>query len=757
MEWLFIICAVVAWLIYRGAKVRKSEERHSFRSEPASLLGRSAQSSERSGRAYGHQARSASVPARWIPHGEQVSVGGFRLDGGMFYFGSVLPGQAVGQCGNCVIDPTSKVASSGLDQAGQTMSYWPSYQSIPPVARRTYLKWLADGRVDPSIGIGYVFLFFYGIERRLFFDQAKGEAQQLIAEVRRLLQLYGENGSFRGYATRFLDAAQLMSEQDIGRPQLSPDLRSGYEMPLSVRLYLGRKIASHEPLDARDGLTWVLSLPDTSLRTPARRCFPELVDLWEQRFTARFPNGLKVNPPKARLKLDYRAASSGFNFRIDISSSSGGLPDISVISAPIDGLRNLLNSCTEELSAYSRLLGRNPEARGSIEAAFTLPKELLASGSTMGAAVVAGLENLFGGKNVAAMRVTQLAKALSLDVGARGKIPTGMCNQIGAFLDRLDIGFEPDRRYGSRNLQVEGYALLFKAAGGAKVDGDTPAFVAARAMIDVAALAANADGKIEPGEFESIKTDIRAVPDLGGVEKARLMAYASVLLKDTLGHQAANQKLKSLGHAEKEAVVRSATATILSDGQVTPAEVKFLERLYRTLGLPEERIYASLHRGSVVTDEPIQVAPELRSAGVPIPAPANAGVPHAGGIQIDRTRLERLRSETSAVSELLAGIFIDEQAAAPAPTAPSVPSAGRFSGLDASHSALLAALLDAESVDRGSFEEQARSLRLLPDGAIERINDWGFDQFGEPLIEEDEVVAIVAHLRSQLLEAETVA
>ena len=674
----------------------------------------------------------------------------------MFYLGGVLPGQAVGQCGNCAIDPTSKVASSGLDQAGQTMPYWPSYQSIPPVARRTYLKWLADGRDDPSIGIGYVFLFFYGIERRLFFDQANGEAQQLIAEVRRLLQLYGENGSFRGYATTFLDAAQLMSEHDIDRPQLSPDLRSGYEMPLSVRLYLGRKLASHEPLDARDGLTWVLSLPDTSLRTPAKRCFPELVDLWEQRFSARYPNGLKVNPPKARLKLDYRAASSGFNCRIDISSSSGGLPDISVISAPIDGLRNLLISCTDELSAYSRLLGRNPEARGSIEAAFALPKELLASGPAMGTAVVARLENLFGGKNVAGMRVTQLAKALSLDVGAAGKIPAGMCNQIGAFLDRLDIGFEPDRRYGSRNLQVEGYVLLFKASGGAKVDGDTPAFVAARAMIDVAVLAANADGKIEPGEFESIKADIRAVPNLGGVEKARLMAYASILLEDTPGHQAANQKLKSLGHAEKQAVVRSATAAILSDGHVTPAEVKFLERLYRTLGLPEGQVYENLHRGSAVVDEPIPVAPELRTPGVPVPPPAKVEAPAAGGIQIDHTRLERLRSETSAVSELLAGIFMDDQAAPPPSTTQSVSSGGRFAGLDASHSALLAALLDAQGVDRGAFEEQARYFRLLPDGAIERINDWGFDQFGEPLIEEDEVVAIAAHLRSQLLEAGTV-
>ncbi|MCG8273845.1 TerB N-terminal domain-containing protein [Aquamicrobium sp. NLF2-7] len=688
--------------------------------------------------------------------GESVVVGGFSLTDGLFYLGGLLPGQSNGSCGNCVVDPEARVASGGEDREGRTIPYWPSYQSISPVARRTYLSWLAAGRDDPSIGIGYVFLYFYGIERRMFVDQASHDAPVLIAEVRRLLDIYGSNGSFRGYASKFLDAAELVQGPEIYRPPLRADLRNGYEIPLSVRLHLGRKLAAKQPLDGTDALLWLLSLPDTNLRTPATRCFEELAELWASRFTARYPAGLKVNAPKTRLKLDYRAASGGFECRIDMSDGTGPLPDIAAVSAPLDSLRDMLNACTEELAPYSRLLGRNPNAKGTIEATFLLPPELLASPTAMGTALLTKIEQIFGDRKVAGVRVTQLAKALSLDVEPSGKLPSGLCNQIGAFLDRIDIGMEPDRRYGSRNLEADGYVLLFRAPGGAKVDGDAPAYVAAKAMVDVAVLAAAADGNIEAPEYESIKTEIRAMPDLGGIERARLIAYASTLLKDVPGQQGALNKMKKLARPVKEAVVRSATAAILADGHAGPDEVKFLERLYRTLGFPIEGVYATLHRGSVVIDEPVAVAAEQRAPGVRIPPPPIEAGP-ATGVKIDHARLERLRSETAAVSELLASIFVEEAPASiPEPTvlAPVGERPVRFPGLDAAHAALLDRLQKSEGMDRSELDNFARDLRLLPDGAIERINDWGFDRFDEVLIEEDERVTIPDHLREALREAE---
>jgi len=754
VEWVLIVGGVIAFVVYRSSKGQKRANKPQA-SQTSLQPSRYALAPPRNRFDSRPNAQKQVAQARWVPVGEAIKVGAYKIDGGMLYLGGILPGQREGQCGNCVVDPTCSVASSGEDRAGSSLPYWPSFQSASPTARRTYLDWLAAGREDPDIGIGYVFLFFYGLERRLFVDKVRLEAPALILEVQRLLQLHGANGSFRNYATRFLDAAALMASQAGKRPSLSPEMRGGYEMPIRVRVYLGRKLATKSPLDATDALMWVLSLPDTSLRTPATRCFDELVQLWECRFAARYPNGLKINPPRTRLKLEYRAASGSFTEHIEVADATGPLPDIAAISAPITALRDLLGACTEELSPYSRLLGKNPEALGTLDAALLLPKEL--GRSAVITDVGRRIDRLFNGRNVVSVRVPQLAEALSLDIAGLEKIPTGLSNQIGGYLDYLDVAFEPDRRFGSSPLRPEGHAVLFKAPGGGTVNGDAPPFSAARAMVEVAALAAGADDKVDSGEIDAITAEIRNFPELGKLERARLIAYADALLKDQSLHRFAFQKLKALDAGAKQAVVKSATAAILADGHASPAEVKFLERLYKAMALPVDGVYAMLHRGGIVVDEPVAVEVERRSPGVAIPLPPSA-TPRSS-VQIDLSRLERLKSETSIVSELLAGIFVEEE-----PSRAIVPAAVReanapvrFSGLDTVHAALLEEVLRGGSLDRELFDDKARSLRLLPDGAIERINDWGFDQFEEPILEGDELLTVAPHILAELTQAEAAA
>src|SRR5690606_2409940 len=156
------------------------------------------------------------------------------------------------------------------------------------------------------------------------------------------------------------------------------------------------------------------------------------------------------------------SASNSFSGEINVAGETGPLPDITAISAPVTGLRDLLNACTEELAPYSRLLGRNPNARGSLDAVLLLPKELASFAATTD--VGRKIDALFDGRSVASATMQQLADALSLDIAGVEKISLGVSNQIGGYLDHLDIGFEPDRRYGSSPLRPDGHVVLFKAS-----------------------------------------------------------------------------------------------------------------------------------------------------------------------------------------------------------------------------------------------------------------------------------------------------
>src|SRR6266508_3965722 len=119
----------------------------------------------------------ASPDSYWLPTGQPVTVGGYMISGGQVYVGRGLPAVSGDwQPEPALIDPGLPVYSRNPDWAGAGLSYWPSYGEIPPASRAAYLAWLADGRRHPAVPIGYVFLFFYGLERRLLADAQQSTA-----------------------------------------------------------------------------------------------------------------------------------------------------------------------------------------------------------------------------------------------------------------------------------------------------------------------------------------------------------------------------------------------------------------------------------------------------------------------------------------------------------------------------------------------------------------------------------------------------
>ena len=152
----------------------------------------------------------ARPPSRWVPPAATVNVAGYVLRDGMIYVGEAVRAVRGGAPEPALINPRLPVNRSNPFRAGQGMSYWPSYSDISPENRAAYLEWLADGRRSPDAYIGYVFLFFYGLERRALIDSATdpgiaSEMPRIIREVEELLAVYGHNGSFSTYAGGLLE------------------------------------------------------------------------------------------------------------------------------------------------------------------------------------------------------------------------------------------------------------------------------------------------------------------------------------------------------------------------------------------------------------------------------------------------------------------------------------------------------------------------------------------------------------------------
>ena len=671
------------------------------------------------------------------------------VTGGMVYVGRQLRASSGGQ-ENCLIDPALPIAARAGGQTG--LHYWPSYADLTPAGRRVFIDWLAGGRSDPTIEIGFVFIFFYGLERRLFVDRAIDETDQIFTEVERLLRIYGNNNSFSGYAILFLQAARVLAATDLPLP--AEPQEASFEVPFAVRLAIGRLLAAGRTIDAAAAFAWVLTSPETRLRTPGRRCFDELKRLWIVRFAERHPAGLAIRAPKRRLSLNYRAASG--TFEATLTGPEEGLPDIGSLTAPLQGLRDLLEACETELEAYSRLLGRRPEARESLEAALLLPAPIRDAGHLAIATVLRKLEALFSDASVATISRGALAGLLGLDEQAGSAAQSAA--RLALVLDQLGFGLEPDRRYGGPSPGSRGLVALFRAAGGGAIEAGRAPFETARTVLEIGVLAALADGSITPEELNALVTQARTAQGLHPHERLRLEAFVRSLAAEPPRLQAALRRAAALPPDGRAAIAHAAVGAVLADGDAHGDEVRFLERLHRGLQLPIEAMHASLHQRTATRDGPIVVAGEDFSPDIPLPS--EPAVTRSGGVALDARRLARIREETSNVSALLAEVFAEPEPSEPGGVArvlatnptPIADPTSLYTGLDAAHGALLAAVVTKQgTLPIDAFDAEARSRGLLPGAAMETINDWGFATHDEAVLEdEDDVIVIPDHLRPTL-------
>jgi tellurite resistance protein len=701
------------------------------------------------------QARQSSDPPRWVMPGEMVTIQGMTVSSGLFYVSLAKPGSIDHAGLHGVVFEQLPITKERADVEGSTMPYWPSYSSITPSARRAFLEWMVGGRKDPAYGVGHVFMFFYGLERRFFHERCYEDGPSIFAEVNRLLSIYGDSNSFKQYAGEFLIQANLA----LGRtrtPRLTRDLldqRSGPNISADVRLHLGRKLAATNALGPDDALIWLLSAPGTTLRTAAVRCFDEFVALWRLRFTNAFPDGFLVDLPKERLHFRYRASSG--DFEVDIPGQYQNLPDINGLSAPVSLLDRLAQACTDELDPFSRYLGRQPNGRESVHGALLLPHDLQTEvGSTAFQKLKGDLAEVFGQRDTAALTMRRLMEIAGFEPPNKGKISKAVTEEIGRILDRIDVGIEPDVRYGGGAPTSEGdQVLIFRASRGGPIDAARPEYRAMRAQVEVAALAAAADGEAGNEDFQTIMSLVRGTPGLSRIEQVRLFAYSVTLFKSPLKQARVMKRLADCTETERQSIAKAAALVIGAKGQPGPDEVKFLERLHKTLGLSRESAYAELHRATESLDEPAVVASEQRTPGIPIPSEIVAPVlGQSTSINIDPAKLARVQRETQAVSDLLMQIFADEEK--PAPVAPTVNPIARssFDGLDVDHGTLLEAVLANGGMPRAEFDTLARKAKLLPDGALETINDWAYDRLDEPLIEDSDPIRIPPDLRDRLAE-----
>ena len=671
---------------------------------------------------YHYTSKLAGALARWVLPGEMITIAGVAISGGHIYVGQRMKPSSQKSGGYyddgseaSLIDDTCKIKPTSYFYEDSSLGYWPRFSSLSSEARGAYVSWLASDRSDPSCPIGYVFIYFYGLERKALVDSTDqkfpdAEFRNLFNEVVRLRSVFIENRSFRGYSTQLLEAMSIL------RPDLDLttvlDSDSGFSNGMQFKLALSRTVHEGVAVSAELALNWVINHTEYALRTPARRCAKEFAALFKRYYTLKYGEGMVVKPNKTRLRLDYTSASPSLRgIRLPIPD----LPDPSALKSPVQKIMALADICTDELDAYSRYLGRKGTSANDTAAIILLPSEIvnesaekiLSSFKRWADEVILDKEGLVSVADFWAQ----------MNASCPAKINKKEVDLMQAFAQKMGYCLAPEPYYHHVKADVDGALVLFPAAEGGRFSPSAE-FISAVMTLRLGAMVALIDDSLDQAEQKVLENVINSNTGFNDDEKRSLHAYLTWQLHAPANMTGIKSRIELMGATEKAAMGKFIVSVACSDGIITPAEIKQLEKIYSSLGLDPSSVSSNIHQHSAAELDLV--------SSVPTDQPT-------AGFTLDANVLARHESATDDVRKLLNTIFTEEEPEEPESASASLMEAG---GLDSAHSQLYRSLVEKEQWSRKEATELCGNLNLMLGGALEVINDWSYAVVDAPVLDD---------------------
>lgn len=661
----------------------------------------------------GQTRNESRIKDYFIPEGQAIEVGQYKILKGMIYYvENVSRGEDFFVPEPSTIVPRLPIGT-GFDLEGHSFSYWPSYVQIPPDAKNTYLKWLAEGADNPSIGIGYVFIYFYGLERRLVLDCqdeaiANREKGSLVREVQRLQSIYQDkSGSFRGYSSRLLQWASIdeaIRNLENGNPI---SIKDALQNDSLAALRISFALKNNSSLDVENTLLWFRNFhPGVARKYLIRDYFEYALKGFESEFKKTYPNGLPPNRKIISLELEYHGASIRVNRTRTLDNWPE--PQKAFDSRVLLPLLKSLNRILDELAPHVRWFNSENISADPIEAIskrprFLWPDFVLVTAQSIQNLIEESINNESGYGIVSLEKITKL---LGLEKEKFTKKDQSMIfslvKNLGYFADPdpdfFDVQFTPG----------DMLVITNKKLPTIKTGAD---FKLAVLTLNLCSAASWADGKVSPQETYFLETKILKSFKLSDEQNLRLSFYVQWLL--AYDHHLSNFKrmVGKISKNKKRDIASLMIAIVAVDGSVSPSEVEFLEKTYKAFDLDKDSLYSDLH--------------SFQSDGTDIQRGPTESV------KLNQKKIQKKIEESTAVSSILADVFVENSET----KNESKPERQGY-GLEDNLVKLVRKLLSKDVWPLSEFSELAKAEGFLTNGAIESVNEWAFEELGDALIEE---------------------
>lgn len=684
----------------------------------------------------------------WHSPGSSIAVAGIPIPAGMVYCCSSslpYPGEP-----SAII--TSLSVSNVADDPSDDLGYYPNYESLTANQRRTYLEWLANGRTDtdPSIrSLGYLFLFFYGLERRVILE--KDTSPVIVEEILRLLSLYAPVTKSRSLRRYFLQLAHFSAWQS-GTEQYRAmwphliEFEGDRPNEDSLRFIFANLYQRGESLDWTMAYRVALINEDCRKSVVVTRAREQFWELFQKRYQEMFPSGLTLQSAKQMSIEQYAPASSAFLYgTVKKSDSTLRMPNVMGVHRQFAFLPTLWNSCIDDLSGFSRVLSSKRDD-AALRAWQSLPEELRKLEThPLRADFEAILATAPQETGYYFVQTGTLAGLLG--IGERSKLNSAQSQNVSEFVEGLGYALAPDVRHTGVSLAWNQELVLF-------VSPEKPAeqLPGLLSLLFLAMALAAADGFVETDELARFNALVE--PEIAsGSTWSHLKATEEALRRDgNIATRSLAQVAKRIPAARREFALRAMIHIAAADNEVGLDELKALRKIARSFELDESLPDRLIREDDAFGEVTVEKKSGGKRAGEAIPQKAKAAT-----FALDAERIKALTAETHEVISFLSEVMVDEpevQVSAPFLSVSTVSDAMPewIQGLDTRYQKAFLEIIRHDSMTAEAFDGVANRYHLMPDDLVNAINAWSDESLGDFLLEHDEDVRI---FRSLLPETES--
>jgi tellurite resistance protein len=633
------------------------------------------------------------------------------------------------------------------------MGYWPWYSRIEPEHRYLYLDWLASGKRSLPPLEGLLFLYYYGLERRILIDDQ--DRSWILPEVARLRKLdeprrgSRDGASFRTYSTNLLwfevaRVPELFDDDSYAKickltdqwttHTLAPALAWLLKQDRRLSPEMARRVAQAHPQSERSVVL--------------KRVADQFENLFAKRYIEQFGPGVQLNASKRQFRHTYRPASGGLD---EVACS---IPDVMGIPSQFEPLAELWNSSIADLRRLSKVAVAPTTGEFTVETWEALPNDLRDGVDHPLAPAIHSIV-AEGSQNGQECLVSAGRLAPLLQLEHRPKLTSTQSRRLAQTIEFTGYSIEPDARMTGRGYGWDDRVAVFLRTD--ETDADASRYAGASCMLRLGLAVAEADGDIDEEELRRLTEQIEAAFQLPDHERRRLEALKALLL--TTGSEIgpiARKIEQTLSPLARQAVGRLLVAIAAANGAIDRKEQTALRKCYRALGLGPEVLEQTIAELLPVADSGmVTVQPGGRAdQGEAIPAQKEAR------LELNRETISAIMAETREVAKLLADAMVVEDdemelttsaAAVAVENAPSgriqpgtavleAPTQNEQTDKGQAPSGRYAefykSLVERENWSRAEATDLARKHGVMLAGAIEAINDWAFESFGAPLIDE---------------------